>query len=47
MIDLDNKVSMFATFVVVVLDLATGRLDYCNAGHVAPFSWGDRERPSG
>ena len=32
-----NEESMFVTFFVGVLDLQTGRLCYCNAGHNAPF----------
>lgn len=31
-----NKQSMFCTIFVGILDLETGRLDYCNAGHNAP-----------
>jgi len=33
----DNESSMFVTFFVGVLDLPTGRLRYCNAGHNAPL----------
>lgn len=29
----DNPQDLFVTLLVVVLDLDTGRLDYCNAGH--------------
>lgn len=32
-----NELMMFATFFVGVLDLATGELTYCNAGHEAPI----------
>lgn len=32
----DNESNMFVTFFVGVLDLPTGRLHYCNAGHDAP-----------
>lgn len=33
----DNNMSVFVTFFVGVLDLITGHLNYCNAGHKAPF----------
>jgi len=33
----DNELSIFVTFFVDVLDLETGHLYYCNAGHKAPF----------
>ena len=33
----DNDLNFFITFFVGVLDLATGRLQYCNAGHKAPY----------
>ena len=33
----DNKTMMFCTFFLGVLDLKTGLLRYCNAGHGAPF----------
>ena len=32
-----NESNMFVTFFVGVLDLATGQLRYCNAGHNAPL----------
>ena len=33
----NNKTNMFATLFIGVLDLPTGLLHYCNAGHDAPF----------
>jgi sigma-B regulation protein RsbU (phosphoserine phosphatase) len=33
----DNDLNIFVTFWVGVLDLPTGRLRYCNAGHCAPL----------
>ena len=33
----NNKTCMFVTLFIGVLDLPTGRLRYCNAGHDAPF----------
>ena len=36
MVDM-NKTNMFVTLFVGVLDLPTGRLRYCNAGHDAPM----------
>ncbi len=33
----DNKANMFVTLFIGVLDLPTGRLRYCNAGHNAPM----------
>lgn len=32
-----NETNMFVTFFIGVLDLPTGRLRYCNAGHDAPL----------
>ena len=32
-----NEVGVFVTMFVGVLDLSSGRLDYCNAGHEAPL----------
>ncbi len=36
-----NSLSMFVTLFVGVLDLPTGHLYYCNAGHEAPILLGD------
>ena len=36
-----NKTQMFVTIFVGVLDLPTGHLHYCNAGHDAPLLIGD------
>ena len=36
-----NEECMFFTLFLGVLDLPTGRLHYCNAGHNAPFILGD------
>ena len=33
----DNETNMFVTLFVGVLDLASGRLSYCNAGHDSPL----------
>ena len=33
----NNESNMFMTFFIGVLDLPSGRLRYCNAGHDAPF----------
>ena len=40
----DNESNMFVTFWVGVLDLPTGRLRYCNAGHCAPVLIFDDQR---
>ena len=37
----DNESNMFVTMFVGVLDLPTGRLHYCNAGHDAPLLIGN------
>jgi len=39
-IAVNNENCMFVTLLVGVLDLPTGRLRYCNAGHDAPFITG-------
>ena len=36
-LSLDNKECMFVTFFVGILDLKSGVLRYCNAGHEAPI----------
>ena len=36
-----NETQMFVTLFVGVLDLSTGHLSYCNAGHDAPMLVGD------
>ena len=33
----NNQTNMFVTLFIGVLDLSTGHLNYCNAGHDAPF----------
>ena len=38
----DNESNMFVTMFIGVLDLPTGRMRYCNAGHDAPFLIGGR-----
>lgn len=38
-----NELMMFATFFLGVLDLTTGELTYCNAGHEAPILLGGKE----
>ena len=38
-----NETSMFVTFFAGVLDLPTGRLRYCNAGHCPPLLMSDAE----
>ena len=40
-----NEQNMFVTFFIGVLDLPTGRLRYCNAGHEKPFVIGKEVRP--
>ena len=40
----DNDSNMFVTFFVGVLDLPTGRLHYCNAGHNKPLMISDSEK---
>lgn len=40
-----NETNMFVTLFVGVLDLPTGRLRYCNAGHDAPLLVGDEVKP--
>ncbi len=37
-----NEQNMFVTFFLGILDLDTGRLDYCNAGHNAPILISDQ-----
>lgn len=37
----DNKKGMFVTFFLGLLNLTTGHLDFCNAGHNAPVIGGD------
>ena len=39
----NNETSMFVTLFVGVIDLATGSLDYCNAGHDMPLLLTDGE----
>ena len=38
----DNEMGVFVTMFVGVLDLTTGHLDYCNAGHEAPLLLNER-----
>ena len=40
-----NEQNMFVTFIIGVLDLPTGKLRYCNAGHEKPFIIGKEVRP--
>jgi len=40
-----NEQNMFVTFIIGVLDLPTGKLRYCNAGHEKPFVIGKEVRP--
>ena len=42
----DNESDMFVTFFMGVLDLPTGRLRYCNAGHNAPVTIASTSRHS-
>ena len=37
MLSRDNSMTIFVTFFAGVLDLNTGHLRYCNAGHIAPI----------
>jgi sigma-B regulation protein RsbU (phosphoserine phosphatase) len=39
----NNETNMFVTFFIGVLDLPTGRLRYCNAGHDAPIVIGKED----
>ena len=41
----NQETSMFVTLFVGVLDMPTGRLRYCNAGHCAPMLIGDGVTP--
>lgn len=43
MIIRDNNMTIFVTFFAGVLDLDTGHLRYCNAGHKAPFMLSDND----
>lgn len=40
----DNEANMFVTMFIGVLDLPTGKLRYCNAGHEKPFIIGQKVR---
>ena len=40
----DNENGMFVTFFLGLIDLTTGRLDFCNAGHNPPVIGGDADR---
>ena len=40
----NNKTNMFVTMFIGVLDLPTGRLRYCNAGHDKPFIMDNEQR---
>ena len=40
-----NEQNMFVTMFIGVLDLPTGRLRYCNAGHDKPFVIGEEIKP--
>ncbi|MBR4802825.1 MAG: SpoIIE family protein phosphatase [Bacteroidales bacterium] len=37
-----NESNMFVTFICCVLDLKTGKMQYCNAGHNAPLIFTDK-----
>ncbi len=39
----DNESGMFVTFFLGLIDLTTGRLDFCNAGHNPPVIGGDAD----
>ena len=39
-----NENNMFVTFFLGILDMKTGQLDYCNAGHNAPLILSDEVR---
>ena len=41
----NNSEMMFITFFAGILDLTTGELSFCNAGHDAPFLISGREAP--
>ena len=41
-----NESGMFVTMFIGLLNLETGRLDYCNAGHNPPVLGGDNQRGS-
>jgi sigma-B regulation protein RsbU (phosphoserine phosphatase) len=40
----DNEANMFITMFIGVLDMPTGKLRYCNAGHEKPFIIGQKVR---
>ncbi len=40
-----NESNMFVTFFLGALDMKTGQLDYCNAGHNAPLALTDKIAP--
>ena len=42
----DNEQGMFVTMFIGLLDLSSGRLDFCNAGHNPPVLGGDAEHGS-
>ena len=39
----DNENGMFVTFFIGLIDLTSGRLDFCNAGHNPPVIGGDAD----